>query len=125
MPILCSSTVAIARRYHILCSAFYTTSSQANPAAPLLVAQFIAVCSSVKPCAIGENLHSVLDPISRLQERLISVSALIHSPTPQRRPVSGLHPYAAVERSSPPMSPLSEPQCWSLGDISLPAWPAT
>jgi hypothetical protein len=27
-------------------------------------AQFIAVCSSVKPCEIGENLLSVSDPIS-------------------------------------------------------------
>src|SRR5215831_4378730 len=89
------------------------------------VAQFIAVCSSAKPCAIGENLRSVPDPISRLQERLIYGGALIHSPTPQRRPVSGLHPYAAVERSSPPMSPVPEPPCWSLGDLSLPAWTAT
>src|SRR5215467_12170813 len=45
-------------------------------------AQFIALCSSAKPCAIGENLRSVPDPISRLQERLIYVGARIHLPTP-------------------------------------------
>src|SRR5262245_24274073 len=84
----------------------------------------IALCSSAKLCEIGENLRSVPDPISRLQERLIYVGALIHSPTPQRRPVPGVYPYVAVERSSPPMSQMSEPQCWSLGDISLPAGPA-
>src|SRR6266704_5840519 len=61
-------------------------------------AQFIAVCSSVKPCEIGENLLSVSGPISRLQEKLIHVGALIRPPTLQRRPVSGLHQYAAVER---------------------------
>src|SRR5712691_12691104 len=76
-------------------------------------AQFTAVCSSAKPCEIGKNLLSVSDPISRLQERLIHVGALIRPPTLQlvdeRRPVSGLHPYAAVERSSPPMSPVPEP----------------
>src|SRR5215470_6924159 len=83
-------------------------------------AQFIAVCSSAKPCEIGENLLSVSDPISRLQERLIYVGALIRPPTLQRRPVSGLHPYAAVERSSPPMSPVPEPGHRSVGDVSLP-----
>src|SRR4030095_3696290 len=88
-------------------------------------AQFIAVCSSAKLCEIGENLRSVPDPISRLQERLIYVGALIPSPTPQRRPVPSVHPYAAVARSSPPMSQMSEPPYWSLGDISLPAGPAT
>src|SRR5437870_12242168 len=35
------------------------------------------VCSSVKPCEIGENLLSVSNPISRLQEKLIHVGALI------------------------------------------------
>src|SRR5882762_4659094 len=34
------------------------------------------VPSSVKPCEIGENLLSVSDPISRLQEKLIHVGAL-------------------------------------------------
>src|SRR5438034_2161061 len=75
---------------------------------------------SVKPCEIGENLLSVSNPISRLQEKLIHVGALIRPPTLQRRPVSGLHPYAAVERSSPPMSPLSEPRCRSVGELPLP-----
>jgi hypothetical protein len=44
-------------------------------------AQIIAVCSSAKPCEIGENLLSVSDPISRLQERLIHVGARIRPPT--------------------------------------------
>jgi hypothetical protein len=37
-------------------------------------AQFIAVCSSAKTCEIGENLLSVSDPLSRLQEILIHVT---------------------------------------------------
>ena len=82
-------------------------------------AQFIAICRSAKTCEIGENLLSVADPISRLQERLSHVDALIRPPTLQRRPVSGLHPYAAVERSSPPMSPVPEPGCGSVGDVPL------
>ena len=85
----------------------------------IIFAQFIAVCSSAKPCEIGENLLSVSDPISQRQERLIHVGALIRPPTLQRRPVSGLHPYAAVERSSPPMSPVPEPGCRSVGDVPL------
>ena len=36
-------------------------------------------------------------------------------PTLQRRPVSRLHPYAAVERSPPPMSPVPEPGRRSVG----------
>ena len=36
------------------------------------------------------------------------------------RPVSRLHPYAAVERSSPPMSPVPEPGRRSLGHVPLP-----
>jgi hypothetical protein len=32
--------------------------------APKRFAQFIAVCSSAKPCKMGENLLSVFDPIS-------------------------------------------------------------
>src|SRR5216683_4611168 len=59
----------------------------------------LAVCSSAKTCEIGENLLSVSDPISRPEERLIHAGALIRPPTLQRRPVSNLHPYAAVERS--------------------------
>ena len=34
-------------------------------------AKFIAVCSCAKTCAIGENLLSISDVISRPQERLI------------------------------------------------------
>src|ERR687886_1841470 len=78
------------------------------------------VCSSAKPCEIGENLRSVPDPISRLQERLIYGGALIHSPTLQRRPVSGVHPYVALARSAPPMSSVSEPQRRALGRLPLP-----
>src|SRR5215510_13389708 len=76
------------------------------------VAQFIAVCSSAKPCVIGENLLSVSDPISRLEERLIDASTLVRPPALQRRPVSRLHAYAAMERSATPMSSVSEPPCW-------------
>src|SRR5215510_2207760 len=86
------------------------------------VAQFIAVCSSAKPCEIGENLLSVSDPISRLQERLIDASALIHPSTLQRRTLPSLHPYAPVERTPAPMSPVPEPRRRSLGYLSLPPW---
>src|SRR4029453_1721992 len=78
------------------------------------------ICSSAETCEIGENLLAVSDPISRIQERLIHVGALIRPPTLQRRPVSGLHSYAAVERSSPPMSPVPEPGRRSVGDVPLP-----
>src|SRR5215813_1657141 len=60
-------------------------------------AQFIAVCSSAKPCAIGENLLSVSDPISRPEERLSHVGARIRPPTLQRRPVSRLHAYITMD----------------------------
>jgi len=83
-------------------------------------AQFIAICSSAKTCEIGENLLSVSDPISRLQERLIHVGALIRPPTLQRRRVSGLHSYAAVDRSSTPMSPVPEPGRRPVGEVPLP-----
>src|SRR5262245_56279892 len=59
-------------------------------------AQFIAVCSSAKPCEIGENLLCVSDPISRLQERLIDARALIHPPTLQHRTLPSLYTYAPV-----------------------------
>src|SRR6266705_3446293 len=36
-----------------------------------------------------------------------------------------LYPYVAVERSPTPVSPLSEPQRWSVGDVPLPAGTAT
>ena len=48
------------------------------------VAQFIAVCSSVKTYEIGENLLSVSDPISGPQERLIHAGFLVPTPTLQR-----------------------------------------
>src|SRR5215510_11665255 len=63
-------------------------------------AQFIGVCSNAKTCEIGENLLSVSDPILRPQERLIYVGALVRPRTLQRRPVSRLHPYVAMERGS-------------------------
>jgi hypothetical protein len=43
-------------------------------------AQFIAVCSCAKTCAIGENLLSVSDPISGPEEMLIHVGALVRPP---------------------------------------------
>src|SRR5215470_20334217 len=81
----------------------------------MTVAQFIAICRSAKTCAIGENLLSVADPISRLQERRSHVGACIRPPPLQRRPVSGLHAYAAMERSAPPVSPVPEPGVDPLG----------
>src|SRR2546425_12632646 len=84
------------------------------------VAQFIAVCSSAKPCEIGENLLSVSDPISRSEERLIHAGAFVRPPTLQRRTVSSLHPYAAVERSTTPVSPVPEPGHRSVGEVPLP-----
>src|SRR5262249_29887058 len=68
---------------------------------------------------IGENLLSVSDPISRPEERLIHAGALVRPPTLQRRSMSRLHPYVAVERSSPPVSPVPEPGHRSVGDIPL------
>src|SRR5947208_9048481 len=84
------------------------------------VAQFRAVCSSVKTSCICENLLSVSDSISRSQERLIHAGALIPPPTLQRRYLPCLYPYAAVERSSTPVSPVPEPGYRSVGDVSLP-----
>src|SRR5262249_46662525 len=78
------------------------------------------VCSSAKPCEIGENLLSVSDPISRPEERLSHVGARIRPPTLQRRPVSRLHPYITMERSATPVSPVPEPQRRSVGRLSLP-----
>jgi len=46
-------------------------------------AQIIAVCSSAKPCEIGENLLSVSDLTSRPQERLIHAGALVRPSTLQ------------------------------------------
>src|SRR5215510_5436619 len=73
-------------------------------------AQFIGVCSSAKTCEIDENLRFVSDSISRLQERLIDASALIRPPALQRRTVSSLHSYAALERAPAAMSPVPEPR---------------
>ena len=46
-----------------------------------VLAQFLGVCSNAKTCAIGENLLSVSNRISRPQERLIHADALIRPPT--------------------------------------------
>src|SRR5262249_23698670 len=73
-------------------------------------AQFIGVCSSAKTCEIDENLRFVSDSTSRLQERLIDASALIRPPALQRRTVSSLHSYAALERAPAAMSPVPEPR---------------
>src|SRR6266446_10273129 len=83
-------------------------------------AQFIGVCSSAKTYEMDENLLSMSDPISRPQERLIHAGACIRPPPLQRRPVSSLHPYAAMERSPTAMPPLSEPRRGSVGQIPLP-----
>jgi hypothetical protein len=56
-------------------------SQQGKPGRP---AQFLAVCSSAKPCKIGENLLSVSDSISRSEERLIHAGALVPPSTLQR-----------------------------------------
>src|SRR5262249_55471215 len=82
-------------------------------------AQFIAICSSVKMCEIGENLLFVSDSRLGSQGRLIDVDALIHSPSLQHQPVSSLHPCVAVERSVAPVSPLPESGRRSLGDVPL------
>src|SRR5262245_4365679 len=84
-------------------------------------AQFLAVCSSAKTREIGENLLSVADSILRSKERLIHAGALVCPPPLQRRSVSRLYPYAAVERPSPAMSPVPEPGHRSVGDIPLPS----
>src|SRR5947209_5730679 len=60
------------------------------------------------------------DLISRPQERLIHAGALVRSSALQRRPVSGLHPYAAVERSATRVPPVPEPGRRAVGYIPLP-----
>jgi hypothetical protein len=80
-----------------------------------LFAQFLAVCSSVKMCALCENLLSVFAPISRPQERLIHAGARVCPRTLQRRYLPRLYPYAPVARSSPPVSPMPEPRRRSMG----------
>src|SRR5262249_41148085 len=87
-----------------------------------LSAQFIAVCSSAKPCKIGENLLSVFHPISCAEERLIHAGVLVPPSTLQHRTMSSLHPYPAMERSAPPMSPVPESGRRSVGELSLPTW---
>src|SRR5215211_6527631 len=64
-------------------------------------------------------------PESCAQEILNYAGALPSSPTLPCRHLRCLYPYAAVERSSAPMSPLSKPQHWPLGHIPLPPRPQT
>jgi hypothetical protein len=54
---------------------------------------------------------------------MLMVSHLHHLFNP--RNVSILHPYVALERSAPTVSPLSEPQRRSLGHLPRPAGPET
>jgi len=79
----------------------------------------IAICRSVKICDIGEHLRSVSDPRSGSQEGRIDVDALIHAPSLQPRPVSRLHPYAAVARAVAPVSPVPESGRRPVGDVPL------
>src|SRR5712691_10269319 len=78
------------------------------------------VCSSAKTCEIDENLLCVFDSISKPREMLIHAGARVHPPLLQCQPVSSLHPYAAVERSATPVSPVPEPGRRSMGDVPLP-----
>src|SRR5262245_17080789 len=80
-------------------------------------AQCSAVCSGAKTCAIGENLLLVSDLISRCEEMLIYAGALVRPPPLQRRPMSSLHPYAALERSTTPVSSVPKPGRRSVGQL--------
>src|SRR5262245_8058657 len=87
-------------------------------------AQFIRVCSSV-------NLNGELRISDQFFTELVTEEQLSHGdcvaspPLLQCRHVSILHPYVALERSAPAVSPLSEPQRWPLGRVSCPARPET
>src|SRR5215470_2372464 len=54
------------------------------------------------------------------QEILSHADALIYPPALQCRTMPSLHPYAALERSLTPMSPVPEPGRRSVGDVPLP-----
>ncbi len=62
---------------------------------PIAFAQFIEVCSSVKPCDMGENLLSVSDSISGLVER--SSAALSSVPQSRCRPLGPVSRPARIE----------------------------
>src|SRR5262249_51791266 len=78
------------------------------------VAQFIAVCRSVKMSGTCENVPPSAEQISRHQEMLSHASALAFAPPLQRRTVPNVPPYAPVERASAAMSSLPEPPHWPL-----------
>src|SRR5262245_23387809 len=89
------------------------------------VAQFLALCSGPKTQSQAENLRSDSEPNACSKEKL-SHGDCVASPSPlPLRNVSILHPCVALERSAPPVSPLSEPQRRSLGHLPRPAGPAT
>src|SRR5919108_1389967 len=52
---------------------------------------------------------------------LSHAGTLAFAPPLQRCTVSSLHPYAPVERSPAPMSPVPEPPRWTMGDVPLSA----
>src|SRR5437870_13191083 len=52
---------------------------------------------------------------------LSHADVLIYPPTLRCRTMPSLHPYVALERSSPPMSSVPEPPHWTLGHVPLPA----
>jgi len=62
------------------------------------VAQFMAVCRSVKTSRTCENLPPVAEPVSRYQEILSHAGALIRPPTLQRQTVPSVHPLIQCPR---------------------------
>src|SRR5262249_43210997 len=119
-PSRCTRTSPTLTRDRPWCNALLRRLATSTSRCITLAAQFIAMCRSAKTCEIGENLLAVADPISRLQERLSHVSSCIRPPILQPRPLSGLHSYAAMERSATPVSPVPEPGRRSLGAVPLP-----
>src|SRR5215475_608937 len=98
-----------------------------NIASKLLVsiarlAQFLAVCRSVKTAGKCENLPPSTEQVARHQEMLSHADALAFTPALQRRPVPSLHPYTPVERPSAAMSALPERPHWPLGHVPVSTW---
>src|SRR5215470_8241170 len=56
-----------------------------------------------------------------VQEILHHGNAVLCPPTLQRRTLSSLYPHLAVERSPPPVSPVSQSRCRSVGPVPRPA----
>jgi Oxidoreductase family, NAD-binding Rossmann fold len=86
------------------------------------VAQFIGLCSGVKTCYRRRISLVVSAPMSRPLEVFLNADPLACPPAVQCRNLPSVYPYAAVERSSAPMSPMPEPGRRSLGDVPLPTW---